>query len=98
MIGHKNYNLNVNEDFVMFLTFKLITSFIEGFIFGMKSQWIAYVLIVIAYLCWILDLEDEVYLIWNLSTNALQDCKNHVVVEVERGGQQFSIIFKRISK
>ena len=27
-VSHKNYNLNVNEDFVMFSTSKLITSYI----------------------------------------------------------------------
>ena len=31
MVNHTNYNLNVNEDFAIFLTFKLITCFIDGF-------------------------------------------------------------------
>ena len=38
MVSHKNYNLKVNEDFVIFLTSKSITCFIDGFTFGMKSQ------------------------------------------------------------
>ena len=31
MVSRKNYNLNANEDFVIFLTSKLITCFIGGF-------------------------------------------------------------------
>jgi hypothetical protein len=38
MASHKSYNLNVDEDFVMFLTSKLITCFIDGFTSIMKSQ------------------------------------------------------------
>ena len=34
----KNYNFNVNEDFVLFLISKLITCFINGSTYGMKSQ------------------------------------------------------------
>jgi hypothetical protein len=45
MISHKNYNINVNEDFVMFLTFELITCFIDDFTSRMKSQSIVVLLI-----------------------------------------------------
>jgi hypothetical protein len=38
----QNYSLTANEDFVMFLTSKLITCFIDGFTLGMKSQANAY--------------------------------------------------------
>ena len=38
IVSHKNYNLKANEDFVMFMTSKLITCFIDGFTLGMKSQ------------------------------------------------------------
>ena len=34
----KNYNLNANEDFAIFLTSKLITYFIGGFTLKMKSS------------------------------------------------------------
>ena len=44
MVSHKNYNLNVNEDFVMFSTSKLITCYIDSFTSIMKSQSIAYLL------------------------------------------------------
>ena len=40
----QNYNFNVNEDFVMFLTSKLIMCFINGFTSEMKSQPIVYLL------------------------------------------------------
>ena len=33
MVSYKNYNLNVDEDFVIFLTSKLITFLIDGFTF-----------------------------------------------------------------
>ena len=38
IVSHKNYNLNANDDFVMFFTSKLITCFIDGFTSSMKSQ------------------------------------------------------------
>ena len=38
LVSHKNYNFNANEGFVMFLTFKLVTCFIDGFILKKKSQ------------------------------------------------------------
>ena len=42
MVNHKNYNLNVNEDFGMVLTSRLIMRFVDSFAFIMKSQSIAY--------------------------------------------------------
>ena len=57
----QNYNLDVNEEFVMFLTSKLVTCFIDGFTSGMKSQSIAYLIIGSAHIYWILDLEGEVH-------------------------------------
>ena len=66
MVSHKNYNLNVNKDFVICLTSKLITCFIDGFTSGTKSQSIANVLIGSAHIYWILDLEGQVHSIWDL--------------------------------
>jgi hypothetical protein len=60
MASHKNYNLNVNEDFVIFLTSKLSMCFIDGFASGMKSHSIAYLQIGSAHIYWILNLADEV--------------------------------------
>ena len=37
IVSHKNYNLGASEDFVIFLTSKLITCFIDGFTSKMKS-------------------------------------------------------------
>ena len=65
MVSHINYNLNVKEDFVMFLTSKLITCFIDGFTSGMKSHSIVYLLIGNTHIYWILDLEGEVHSIWD---------------------------------
>ena len=42
MVSHKNYNLNANEGFAIFLTSELNTWFIDGFTLKMKSQPIAY--------------------------------------------------------
>ena len=36
IVSHKNYKLSANEDFVIFLTSKLITCFIGGFTLKMK--------------------------------------------------------------
>ena len=52
MVSHTNYNLNVNEGFIMFLTSKLITCFIDGFISEMKSQSIASSLMGSAHIYW----------------------------------------------
>jgi hypothetical protein len=68
MASHKNYNLNANEGFVMFLNSKLITCFIDGFTSKMKSQSIVYLLnrSEHIYIYWISDLEDEMHSIWVL--------------------------------
>ena len=44
MVSHKNYHLNVDEDFVMFLTSKLIMFLVDGFTSGVKSHLMAYLL------------------------------------------------------
>ena len=66
IVSHKNYNPNVDEDFVMFLTSKLTTYFIDGFTSGMKPRSIAYLLIESAHTYWTLNLEGEVHSIWDL--------------------------------
>ena len=44
MVSRKNYNLDTNEGFVIFLTSKLITCFIGGFILIMKPHSNAHIL------------------------------------------------------
>ena len=66
MAFYKNYSLNADEGFVIFLTSKLITCFIGGFTLTMKSQSIAYLLSGSGDIYWILDLEGEVHSIWDL--------------------------------
>ena len=62
MVIHKSYNINVNEDFVLFLTYELITCFIDTFTSEMKSQSISFLLSGNTHtLIWILDLEGEVH-------------------------------------
>ena len=82
----------------MFLISKLITCFINGSTSIMKSQSIAYLPIRSAHIYWILDLEDEVHLIWDLWSSGLQECKGHVFFEVGRGGQHVSVGFKNFSE
>jgi hypothetical protein len=53
MGSHKYYYLNVKDEFVIFLTSKLITFFIDGFTFGMKFQSIAYLPSGNAHIYWI---------------------------------------------
>jgi hypothetical protein len=75
MIRYKNYNFNVNEDFVMFLISKLKLCFIYGSTSGMKSQSIANLPIGSACIYWILNLEGDVHSIWDLWSSGLQECK-----------------------
>ena len=78
--------MNVNEDFVTFLTFELITFFIDIVSLGMTSQSITYLLSGIAHnIYWILNLEGEVHSIWDLWTNGLRDCKAIVIFKVGQG-------------
>jgi hypothetical protein len=98
IVGHTSYNLNVNEDFVMFFTTKLMTCFIDSFTSGLKSQSLVYLLIESAHTHQILDLEDEVHSIRDLWTSNLQECKGNVFFKIEQSGQQFSIGLKNISK
>ena len=41
MVSHMIYNLTANEGFVIFLTSKSFTCFIDSFTFKMKSQLIS---------------------------------------------------------
>ena len=97
-ISYKKFNVNVNEDFVMFLISKLIACFINGFTFGMKSQSIAWLPIGSAHIYWILDLEGKVHSIWDLSSSGLQECKGHIFFEVGRDGQHVLVGFEKLSK
>ena len=44
MVSHNNYKLIANESFVIYLTSKFITCFIDGFALKMKSHSIVYLL------------------------------------------------------
>ena len=58
-----------------FLTFKLITCFIDGFTPRRKFQSIAYLLNGSEHIYWTLDLETEVQSIWVIWTSNLQECQ-----------------------
>src|ERR1700738_420510 len=90
----QNYNLNVNEDFVMFLTSKLITCFIDGFTSGIKSQSIAYLLIGSTHIYWILDLEVKCTQYGICSQVAFKNARAMLFFEVGWYGQHFLIGFK----
>ena len=79
MVSHKNFNLSATVGFVIFLTSKLITCFIEGLTLKMESQSIAYLLIGSEHIYWILDLEDEVHSIWVIWTSNLQEFKGNLI-------------------
>jgi hypothetical protein len=53
--------LNFNEDFVIFCTSKIITSFIDDCTFKMKSQSIAYLLNESHHIYWIVDFGGEMH-------------------------------------
>ena len=82
MVSRKNYNLNANEGFVIFLTSKLITGFIDGFTLEMKSKSIAYLLNGSEHIYWLWDLEGEVHSIWDLCASGFQKCKDKDFFEV----------------
>lgn len=63
----------------MFLTSKLLTHFIDGFILKTKSQFIVYLLNDNEHIYWILNLEDEMYSIWVTGRRDLQECKDNNV-------------------
>ena len=86
MVSHKNYNLGANEGFVIFLTSKSNTCYIDGFTSKMKSQSIAYLLNGSEHIYWILDLEDEVHSVWVIRTRSLQECKGIFFFFRESGG------------
>jgi hypothetical protein len=96
MISHIEYNLNANEDFVTFLTSKLITCFIDSFPLDLKSRSILYLLSGSEHVYWILDLGGDMHSIWVLWTSRLQECKGNLFFEVRRGGQQFSGWIKKV--
>ena len=79
MVSQKNYNLNANEDFVLFLTSKLIICFNDSFTLKRKSQSIAYLLNGSDHRCWILNIENEVHSIWVIWICGLQECKGNFI-------------------
>ena len=91
MVSHKNYNLNANEGFVMFLASKLITCFIDGCTSKIKSRWIAHLLNGSEQIYWVSYLEGEVHSIWDLWISGLQECKGNGLFKVGWNGQKFSV-------
>jgi hypothetical protein len=66
----------MTQGFVMFLTSKLITCFIDSFTSKRKSQSIVHLLNGSEHIYWILDFENEVHSIyWVIWTSGLQECK-----------------------
>ena len=89
MVSHKNYNLGANEGFVIFLTSKIITNFIDGFTLKMESHAIAYLLNGSEHINRILDLEGEVHSICDLWISDLQECEGNGFFEVGRADKNF---------
>ena len=56
-VSHTNLNLNANEGFVMNMTSKLMTCFMNNFTSKKESQSIAYLLNGSGHIYWILDLD-----------------------------------------
>ena len=81
LVSHKHYNLSVSEGFVIFLTSKLNTCFIDKFTLKMKFQSIAYLLNVREHIYWILDLEDEVHSISVIWTSGLQHYNGNFIFQ-----------------
>ena len=99
MVSRTNYNLNVNEGFVIFLTSKLITCFIGNFTLTLKPQLkflissIVHLLNGNEHIYSILDLEGEVHSIC-YGLVAFKNVEAKSFFEIGRaGGQQFSVGF-----
>ena len=73
-----------------------ITFLIDGFTSGMKSQSMAYLLSGSEHIYWILDLEGEVHSIWVLWTRRPSKMQGQLFFEVGRGGQRFSVGFRKV--
>ena len=81
ILSHKNYNLDANEGFVIFLTSKFITYFIDGFTLKRKSQSITCLLNGSEHIIyWIVNLEMKVHPIWVVWTSNLQECKDQATL------------------
>ena len=80
LVSHNSDNLTANEGFVMFLSSKLITCFIDSFTSRRKSQSIAYLLTGSEHIYWILDLENQVHSIWIIWTSGFEECKGQARV------------------
>jgi hypothetical protein len=72
MASRKNYNPNVDEDFVIYFTSILFTCLMDDSTSGMKSQSIIYS-------------QSEVHSIWDFWTSSLQECKGNVFSKVRWG-------------
>ena len=97
IVSSKKFHLNANKGFVIFLISKLITCFIGGFTLTMKPQSIAHSLngSEHIYIYWILYLEGEVHLIWDLWVSGLQECKSNEFFWNRACGQQLSVGSKK---
>ena len=81
MVSNKNHNLNANEGCVIFLTFKLITCYIDGFILNMKSQSVPYLLNGREHIYWNLDIENEGHIMWVIWTSGLRECNGNFIFQ-----------------
>ena len=75
MVSRKNYNLNANKGFAIFLISKLITCFIGSFALTMTPQSIAHSLNGSEHTYWNLYLEGEVHSIWDLGVSAFKNAR-----------------------
>ena len=89
MVSHKNHNLSANEGFVIFLTSKLITCFIDSFTSKKKSQSIVYLLNESQVVYMILDLKGEMHSIWDFVISDLQECKGNDFFKVGQADNNF---------
>ena len=98
MVSHRNYNLSAHEGFLIVLTFKLITCFIDGFTSKMKSHSIAYLFNASEHIYWISDLDDEVHSIWDIWRCGLQKHKGNCFIFQSQVEEVGSMGFIRVAK
>ena len=96
MVSRKIYHLNINEEFSVSWTSKLLTYFIDGFILRMRSQSIAYLPGESEHTYWILGLKVEVHSIWVLWTRWPSGMQRQFFLKW--GGAGRATFFNRIQK
>ena len=91
MASHKIYNLNANEGFVIFCDFQVDYMVFLRFHFENEIPVNCLSLNGSEHIYWIMDLKNEVHLIWDLWISGLRECKGNGLFKNGWDGQNYSV-------